>query len=365
MSEAPQTESHRSHGALPAFLKETSLCFVLLTLVLVWQHRQAASPAAPWLVRSGMLRDLAAELPVGRQAFVCSLEFMPLPGLAALPFLPLLPPAAYGYAYLYGLAGLLALAALPLRVLLSRWGAGRLQWAATFLLALAAAALGSTAHSDLTACLAMLILALYFESRDLPELRALAGVFWGLVLFAHAAGLVLAALRVVAAALVTPGRRRNAEQKAVNLIRGMCVAYVLVVYLFLNWMIMGSWLYPLRTVPRLRPAEAGRAPSASLAAALARHCPGRTPVVSGHWGYLVRPLLDATDGYHFIDFHPAKLSPLETRPLALAVPAPGNPLARLCDLAPGDGPGRESRSVSYLELGRTPEWRFYLVDSAP
>lgn len=364
MNSGRQAVAPHSNRALLAFLKEMSVCFVPLTLILVWRQWQAEAPSIAWLVRSGMLRDLAAELPIGRQALVCSPEFMPLPGVAALPFLPFLPPAAYGYAYLYGLAGLLSLAALPLRVLLRGWGAGRLQGAAALLLALAAAALGPTGYSDLLACLAMLILALYFERRDLAELRALAGVFWGLVLFAHAAGPVLVALRVGVAVVAGRRRRRSAEQKAVRWIQGVCVAYILVVYLFLNWMIMGSWLYPSRTALRLRPPGRGNAPSASLAEALARQCPGRTPVVSGHWGYAIQPLLAATDGYHFIDFHPAKLPPLETRPLVLVAPAPGNPLARLCDLLSPESPARTSGPVSYLALGQTPDWRFYLVDAS-
>jgi hypothetical protein len=363
MSHALHADTQNRNTALLAFLREMSLCFVLLTLVLVWRQEQyAESPADSWRIRSGILRDLAAELPTGRQAFVCSPVFMPLAGVAALPFLPFLPPAGYGYAYLYGLAGLLSLAALPLRVLLRRWGGVRLQGAATFLLALAAAALGPTEYSDLLACLAMLILALYFESRDLAELRALAGVFWGLALFAHAAGFALVAARVLVAGVAFL-RRRSAEEKAVRWIQGVCAVYVLVVYLFLSWMIMGSWLYPLRNASHLRPARLGRAAAEPLAAALARTCPGRTPVVSGHWGYVVRPLLAATGGYHFMDFHPAKLPPMETRPLVLVVPAPGNPLARLCDLRP-DNPLRKSDDVSYLQLAQTPDWRFYLVDPA-
>jgi hypothetical protein len=232
-----------------------------------------------------------------------------------------------------------------------------------FLLALAAAALGPTGHSDLLACLPMLILALYFERRDLAELRALAGVFWGLVVFAHAAGFVLVALRIAVAAVAFLWRRRTTEEKAVGWIQAVSAAYVLVVYLFLNWMIMGSWLYPLRTAAWARPFGRGGASSQSLAAALARHCPDRTPVVSGHWGYVVRPLLAAAEGYHFIDFHPAKLPLQESRALVLVVPAPGNPLARLCDLRP-DAPARQAGIGSYLRLAQTPDWIFYLVDPA-
>jgi len=362
MSSAFHADSARRNSALFSFLKETSLCFVLVTLVLVWRQEQAAAPSTAWIVRSGMLRDLAAELPSGRQALVCSPAFMPLPGVAALPFLPFLPPAGYGYAYLYGLAGLLSLAALPLRALLRQRGGGRWASAATPLLALAAAALGPTEHSDLLACLAMLILALYFESRDLAELRAVAGVFWGLTLFAHAAGFALVALRILAAGAAFRRWRRSAEEKAVRWIQGVCVVYVLLVYLFLNWMIMGAWLYPLRTAARLGPSGAPGAAPEPLAGALAHACPDRTPVVSGHWGYGVQPYLDAVGGYRFMDFHPSKVPLLESRPLVLVVPAAGNPLARLSDWRLPD-PARQADAVTYLLLTQTPDWRFYLFDS--
>ena len=350
-------------GSGRAFLKEAALCFVLLTLVLVWRQGQADSPSYLWLVRAGMLQDLAAELPVGRQALVSSPAFMPLAGVAALPFLPFLPPGGYGYAWLYGLAGLLSLAAFPLRVLLEGWSRGRLGGLAVPLLALAAAMLGPTAYGDLLACMAMLILALYFETRDLAELRALAGVFWGLTLFAHVAGVALVVLRAGVAVAVLLRRPWSAEERAVRWIQGVCVAYILGVYLFLNWMIMGSWGYPLRTMARPLLAEHPRAASEPLAAAMERICPGMTPVVSGYWGYTIRPVLAASGGYHFIDFHPAKLPSRETRPLVLVMPAPGNPLAGLCDVKPGMSP-RGDKIVNYLQLAQTPDWCFYLIDSA-
>ncbi|MFZ4397138.1 MAG: hypothetical protein ACOYOU_16105 [Kiritimatiellia bacterium] len=352
-----------------SFLAETAICFVLLTLVLVWRHGMSSELPDTWLMRAGMLRDLAAELPIGRQALVCSPALMPLPGVAALPFLPFLPPAGYGYAYLYGLAALLAMAVVPLRSLLRQCGAERLSGAAPLLLALAAATLGATPHSDLLACLAMLILALYFEGRDLAELRALAGVFWGLVLFAHVAGLALVALRMVVAGVcmaresraLGPGRAGATEAQAVRWIQGVSVAYLLIVYLFLNWMIMGAVRYPVEAAARLCKLERTEAPSESLAAALKRLCPDRTPVVSGHWGYLIQPLLQETKGYHFIDFHPAKLPAWDSRPLVLVVPAPGNPLARLCDQQP-ENPGLRPGRVSYLRLAQTPDWRFFLFE---
>lgn len=363
MSHEFHADADRRNNAVFIFLKETILCFVLLTLILIWRHEQAADVSSVWLIRAGILRDLVAELPAGRQAFVSSPAFMPLPGVAALPFLPFLQPAGYGYAYLYGLALLLSLAALPLRHLLRHWGAGPLQWLAPVLLAVAAVALGPMEYSDWLACLAMLILALYFESRTLTELRAVAGVFWGLILFAHVAGFALVAARILFAAASCLWRRWSAEDKAVAWIQGVCVAYVLIVYLFLNWMIMGSWLYPVRAVVHLRPSGSGYTATESLAVALARTCPGRIPVVSGHWGYVVRPVLTGMRGYHFLDFHPAKVPPHESRPLVLVVPSPRNPLARFCDVRPDD-PDRPADSVRYLRLTQTPDWCFYLVDQS-
>jgi hypothetical protein len=365
MSHAFHAETQRRNSAAVVFLKEMSLCFVVLTLILVGRHELAAGGGAPlpdaWAIRAGILQDLVAELPAGRQAFVSSPAFMPLPGVAALPFLPFLPPAGYGYAYLYGLALLLSIAAPALRRLLSEWGAGAWQWVALVLLGGVAAWLGATEYSDGLACLAMLILALYLESRPLVELRAVAGVFWGLALFAHAGGFPLVAARIVHGAASCVWRRWSAEDRAVAWIQGVCVAYVLVVYLFLNWMIMGSWLYPARAAVHLRAFTREQASLEPLAAALARTCPGRIPVVSGHWGYVVRPVLVGLRGYHFLDFHPAKVPAHESRPLVLVVPSARNPLARFCDIRP-DGPGWAAGPVRYLRLAQTADWCFYLVD---
>jgi hypothetical protein len=355
------TDGQAWRGTLLAYIRETGVCFVLVTLALVLTHERAAESSDLWLIRSGLLRDLAAELPIGRQAAVSSLAFMPLPVVAALPFLPFVHSAGTVYAYLYGLAALLALAAQPLRLLLAGWGAGRWQVAAPLLLVLAAAALGPTEHGDLLACLAMLILAVFLERRELAEIRALAGVFWGLVLFAHAAGIALVALRIIGDAAVCGWRRLRAEEKAVRWIQAVSVAYVLTIYLFLNWMIMGSAFYPVRGVSSLWRSGRGTSGREPLADALARTCPGLTPVASGHWSYVIRPLLAATDGYAFLDFHPAKLPVWETRSLVLVVPAPTHPLARFSDLRPDHPPG----SARYLRLAQTPDWIFYLIDASP
>jgi hypothetical protein len=76
---------------------------------------------------------------------------------------------------------------------------------------------------------------------------------------------------------------------------------------------------------------------------------------------VIRPLLAATDGYAFLDFHPAKLPVWETRSLVLVVPAPTHPLARFSDLRPDHPPG----SARYLRLAQTPDWIFYLIDASP
>ncbi len=350
---------HPWKEVLRTFLRETLLGFVLLTLVLVWRQADATHPSDTLLIRAGMLRDLAAGLPTGRQALVGLPDFLPLSGLAALPFLPFLPPAAYGYAYLFGLAGLLALASYPLRVLLCQWAGTRLSATAPLLLALAAAGLGPTNSSDLLACLAMLILALYFETRALAELRALAGVFWGLALFAHAAGLMLAVVRLLGAVIANWWKPHDAAQRAVQWIQRIGAAYLLAIYFFLNWMIMGEAGYPLHHL-RL-PRSAAHTAVEPLADALRRECPDRTPVVSGAWGYLIQPLLTATAGYHFLDFHPAKLPPEETRALVLVVPAPTNPLRAHADLYPDD-PRLAPQAARYLLLAQTPDWRFYVIN---
>ena len=347
--------------AFHAFAREVVLCFVLLSLILVWRQTQAPVPSARWLIRTGMLQDLVAELPIGRQAAVSSLAFMPLTLLTALPFLPVLSPSAYGYAYLYGLAMLLALVVHPLNIVLEQSGTTRLRGTAILIPVCAAITLEPARYGDLMACLAMFTLACFFERRALPEVRALAGVFWGLTLFAHAAGVLFLALRFAIATATRVRTPRRAEDKAVRWIQGVCAAYMIVVYLFLNWMIMGNALHPLRTYP-LRSASRGRDGSAhGLEEALMRHSPNRVPVVSGHWGYVVKPLLDARQGYHVIDFHPDKIPSTDSRELVLVVPTPSNPLVRFADWHP-HAPLARQRTPRYLLLGQSRDWAFYLID---
>ncbi len=345
------------------FARHTILCFILFSLILSLAHDRFGGATDLWVIRTGMLQDLTAEMPSGRQALVGSLAVMPLPGLAALPFLPFLKPAAYGYAYLYGLALLLALAVLPLRDLLRRGGAGRFSApAAPVLLTLAAAGLGGSEWSDLLACLPMLILAVYLETRELPEVRALAGVFWALALLAHVAGLLLVAGRLVAMGVDRYSRAFSPEKRAVRWIQAVTIGYGLAVYLFLNWMIMGSPAYPFVTAPWWRPAAGDSAGArAELTRILARQYPDCRPVVSGVWGYTLQPLLDVAEGYHVLDFHPGKLPPDESGSLVLVIPAGRNPFVRFNDVQPRRVRNDETYASPPL-FEKTKDWTFVRLD---
>ena len=345
-------------GKLLHFVAHTTLCFILFSLVLAFRHGLAGGASDLWSIHTGLLQDLTAELPIGRQALVSSLAVMPLGSLAALPFLPFLKPAAYGFAYLYGLAALLALSALPLRGVLRHFGLARVSAAAPALLALAAFLLGSTGWTDLLPCLAMLIVAVYFETRDLAELRALAGVFWALALFAHLAGLCLVAglwaWRLVGRFKVS----LKPETRAVRWIQGASILYGFGVYLFLNWMIMGSPVYPFASAPWWRLPAGKTAPyREQLTRILAREYSDCRPVVSGLWGYTVQPLLEATEGYHVADFHPGKLPSDEPAGLVLVMPVGRNPLAPLSDMTP-DRIRPDDAYASPPVIVTTPDWVF-------
>ncbi len=349
-------------AAFHAYAREYVLCFVLLSLILVWRQMQAPVASEHWLIRTGMLRDLVAELPIGRQAAVSSPSFMPLTLLAALPFLPALPPGAYGYAYLYGLALLLALVVHPLNIVLDEAGPRRIRGMALLLPVAAAITLDPARHGALMACVAMFALACFFERRALPEERALAGVFWGLTLFAHAAGLLLLAVRFAITAAIRARNPRRAEAQAVRWIQVVCAVYMIVVYLFLNWMIMGNALHPLRTHPLRIATGLGLDGSRyRLEEDLMRHGLDGVPIVSGHWGYVIKPLLEARQGYHFIDFHPDKLPPSDNRDLVLVVPTRSNPLAAFSDWRPY-APLARQRTPPYLLLGQSRDWAFYSID---
>jgi hypothetical protein len=379
---APEPRQELLHHAL-RFVRHASLCFILFSLVLVFKQGLPGGATDIWMIRSGILRDMTAELPLGRQALVSSLAVMPLPSLAALPFVPFLQPAAFGYAYLYGLALLLALAALPLRNVLNHcFARARIGAVAPGVLALAAFLLGATEWSDLLALLAALILAVHLETRTTPEVRALAGVFWALVLLSHVAGLVLVSVRLVWMGIgrnsfvasfvdqvhdkvydkvndkVSQIRRAgDRERRAVNWIQATSIFYGLVVYLFLNGMIMGAPGYPFFTAPWWR--LSGRDTAVckqQLARLLTTRYSDCRPVVSGVWGYAIQPLLESTEGCHVADYDAGKLPPDETGAMVLVIPSGRNPFARFSDRQP------DAATAALPICETTDDWTFVRIE---
>lgn len=350
-------------GESVRFVRYTSLCFIVLSLILGLRQWVAVAPSDRWVIHSAMLADLVAEMPIGRQALVSSLSAMPLPSLMALPFLPFLTPAAYGYAYLYGLALLLALAAIPLQAILRRAGVARAPVLAPLALAMAAFGLGATEWSDLLACLAMLILAVYFEIQEKPELRAMAGIFWALTFFAHLAGAVLVVGRLAAMILARIRRPGDREMRAIHWIQGVSIAYVFGVYVFLNWMIMGSPVYPFVTSSWRFPQGGASAARQELCGILAKQYSDCRPVVSGLWGYTLQSLVFASDGYHFIDFKPGKLPPTETGSFVLVIPAAGNPFSGMSDMTP-ESITRNAKAYASAAGATNGTWFFVRIDMA-
>ena len=329
-------EHIKSHRILTekllSFVSYTTICFILFSLLLSLTYFQADRPSDQLLIHVGLLQDLMSELPSGRQGLVCSLSVMPLSSLAALPFLPFLKPAAFGFAYLYGLAALLALSAMPLRRILGLTGLSRIEWATPLMLALIAFLLGRTEWIDLLACLPMLILAIYFETLELPELRALAGIFWALSIFAHPIGAFLFVIRLSRVLFKRLKGKCSAETSAVQWIQGVSILYAFGVYLFLNWMIMGSSIYPFVNASWSFSSGNTIKHKKQLVEILARQYPDCRPVVSGLWGYAIQPALNSEDLYRFIDFHPVKLPSDELGDMVLVIPVDGNPFARLNDM---------------------------------
>ena len=339
-----------------SFLCATGASFILLAAILA---SQAAADGFGLLVRirSAVLTDFLAGLPIGRQALVSSCRLLPLPSFAALPFTPFLPAHGYGYACRYGTALVVALNTLPLAGLLRRWPrlpAGGALPAALLLQAAGAAWLGAAGADDLLACVALLLTARYLEGETVVARRALSGVCYGLALLTHPVGLIAAGVRLLAMAVRHAGRRRaGAEQRAVDFTRLASVAYCGAILLFLNWMIMRDPFYPLRQAHRGLPREADLAPALrELEQALDGPLAGFMPVASGHWFHLARPLLAARRGAGFIDFHPDKLHAGEPRSPLLILPRADAPLFALADV---------TRVPGALLLTQTPRWRFYLV----
>jgi hypothetical protein len=148
----------------------------------------------------------------------------------------------------------------------------------------------------------------------------------------------------------------------VRWIQATTIVYGFAVYLFLNWMIMGSAAYPFVTAPwwRLAAGDTDGA-EARLAGILAKRYSDCRPVVSGVWGYAVQPLLDAAEGYHVVDFHLRKLPPDETGALVLVIPAGGNPFAPLNDAGP-EFAGADEALASPPVVERTDEWIFVRLE---
>ena len=59
--------------------------------------------------------------------------------------------------------------------------------------------------------------------------------------------MLLVGIRLSGMAIVFLRRRASRETRAVYWIQGVSIFYALAVYLFLNWMIMGSPVYPFAT----------------------------------------------------------------------------------------------------------------------
>ncbi len=348
----------RSRGG-SRFVAWTVISFIVLSSVLSLAGRDQEAPRMQSQIRAGILRDVIAEDPVGRQALVCSLWVMPLPTVAALPFCPFLGPHDYGLAYLYGLALVMALATVPLAVLLKRVRVPLSRVVSTVVLVVCAYALGRTSYSDLLPCLALIIVAVFFETRREPVLRALAGVFYGLALLSHVIGILVAAVKLVAIILNRVRGGRDTERRAIHWVQGISVGYACFVYLFLNWMIMQTPVWPLRDfephVPGPYTAEAAR----ELLVSLRRDYPSSAAVASGHWGYLAEPVLKAVGGYHFIDFDRTKVPWWEQRGLVLVVPKK-NALRSLSDVPP-ELHRSPARIEGYMFLSETPNWVFYQV----
>jgi hypothetical protein len=336
------------------FMFATASSFILLATLLA---SQAAADGFGLLVqiRAAVLADFIAELPIGRQALVSSGWLLPLPGFAALPFLPFLPVAGYGYACLYGTALVVALNTLPLAGLLRRlrlpvWGTLP---AALLLQAAGAEWLGASGAGDWLACLALLSTALFLEGETALPSRALAGVFYGLALLTHPVGIAVAALRLLVMAVRRwTVARGHAEQQAVDFTRLVSIAYCAAILLFLNWMIMRDPLFPAQHFRWSRPTATVAQALEALEQELAGPLASFLPVASGHWSYLAQPLLKRRQGRGFIDFHPDKLHAGETRSPLLILPQPGNPLDALADI---------DRVPGAVLLSQTPQWRFYLV----
>ncbi len=351
----PPRPARAAAGAAARF----ACAFVLISLALVVAVR--LGDAAPALtIRAGILADLLAERPEGRQGLVCSLWFMPLPVLPAMIFAPWVRESALALAHLYGAALVLALAVGPAASLLARLGVRRAPVAVVALWVALAAATVATPWADTPACLAILVVGVSLDLHGHRVLRALSGTAYGLALLAHPAGLLAAVLRLAGGFAWVIAGKRSPPSRAVEWVRAAQIAYAALVYLFLCHMIMGDATYPFRHTPLQPPRSIAPAETRALEDRLRDAYPDFAPVVSGLWGHLVQEALTAQAGHRFVDFHAERLPTWERRDALLILPTPANPLHALSDLDPRMLDGRGAMRHA-LRLEQTPWWAFYQV----
>ena len=334
------------------------LSFILFSALLTLQHLATPQDDIALRIRAGVLDDVLAEEPRGRQGLVCSLRILPMPSLLAFPFLPMTSAGARAPAILYGIALAMA-AAVPCLELLLR----KLRVRAP--VALSVAALTALAFSSpdsvgsgYATAVSMLLVAFTLDLQDAAVARAMSGTFYGMALLSHPLGVVAAAARMIAAFPDLTGRRGNSSQGTAS-VMAVQIAYGLAVYLFLVNMVMGTPWYAMRNFSgnRLRGIPHGELKE--LESYLEEKADTFAPVVSGLWGYAATPTIIRATGHHAIDFHPARLPAWEKRDPLLIIPGTANPLRGYSDLDPemaGDG-----HLKGTLALRLTPSWEFYLL----
>ncbi len=361
--ESRQAVGRRSPSARPPPARAwAATAFVALTFAFGAAWSRGLGEAVVVAMRDGTLTDLVSETARGRQAAVSSGWLLPLPTLLAMPFLPFVPAGAGGLAYLYGLAAAAAAGVMPLARALARAGVRRAAPAAFALSVGVALAAVRTVWADAIPLPGLLAAAWLLARAERPGSRALAGTFLGMAALCHPLG-AAAALPWLAVdgarAAAAVWRSRSPDRAAVAGVRAVQVVYALCVYAFLNAMIMGRPLYPLRHV---RGAPVGDAAGAvdDFARLVASRYAGCAPVVSGPWGYAVRAALQRVGGYHVCDVHPDKLPAWEPRDFVLVVPSAANPLRAWDDAGAGRAGGVLFPGASLL-LDQSPLWRVYLV----
>lgn len=355
------SDRHQLTG-LTRYALLTAASFVAISTLLCLVYGARVDADFGLRLRAGILHDLVAELPIGRQGLVSSLWALPLPTLAALPFSIFTGPTSLFLAHLYGLALVLSFAAAPLASLLRRLRVRRSETVAVGLLCLPAAAGMGALWMDLAACVAVLVVAVHFDTHRNRTLASLSGTFYGIAALSHPLGMALAALRL-GALVVTALARRDPACRAVSLVRGCQIAYAFLVYIFVCWMIMGDPLHSLARFSPLPAREPGSGAARDLALRLRGDYADFAPTVSGLWGYAIKGILAERAGHHFVDFHPARIPDWERRHILLVVPSRANPLHTLSDLDPRMTTRGEVLAGSLL-LSETADWQFYLVARA-